>query len=125
MNLQVILIVVLLGGGLIGMGGYIVNSQIEARVVAEGNYTKEKVRADLSQKQLERMEAALANERERQLELQTELQEARDHETKATEVLEDRARLNRLSQAKPGLLERLARKATTKVWSDIEEESRE
>ncbi len=125
MNIQVILIVVLLGGGLIGMGGYIVNSQIEARVVAEGNYTKEKVRADLSQKQLERMEAALATERERQLELQTELQAARDSETKATEVLEDRARINRLTQAKPGLLERLARKATTKVWADIEEESRE
>jgi len=125
MNIQVILIVVLLGGGLIGMGGYIVNSQIEARVVAEGNYTKEKVRADLSQKQLERMEAALATERERQLELQTELQGARDRETKATEVLEDRARINRLTQAKPGLLERLARKATTKVWSQIEEESRE
>ncbi len=124
MNLQVILVVVLLGGGLIGMGGYIVNSQIEARVVAEGNYTKEKVRADLSQKQLQRMEAALATERERQLELQTELQAARDSETKATEVLEDRARINRLTQAKPGLLERLARKATTKVWADIEEESR-
>lgn len=125
MNLQIILIVVLLGGGLIGMGGYIVNSQIEARVVAEGNYTKEKVRADLSQKQLERMEQALATERERQLELQTELQEARDRETRSTEVLEDRARINRLTQAKPGLLERLARKATTKVWSDLEVESRE
>lgn len=124
-NIQVIILVVLLGGGLIGMGGFIVSNQIDQRVVAEKEAQGQRTRADLAVQQVARIEEQLVKERERQLELQTELQAARDVETKSTSVLEDRARLNNLTQAKPKTLERLARKATTKVWSEIEAESRE
>lgn len=112
-------------GLLIGAGYMIVDSQISARVAAENIAVKQKVRADLSQQQIERMEMQLATERERQQELQKQVQAARQRETKSTEVIEDRARLSLLTQAKPGLLERLARKKTAQVWKEIEVESRE
>lgn len=124
-NIQIIILVVVLGGGLIGMGGYIVNNQIDQRIVAEKQAQGEKIRADLAVQQVARIEGQLAEERERQLELQTELQAARDVETKSTSVLEDRARFKSLTDAKPETLERLARAATTRVWSEIEAESRE
>lgn len=122
-NFQVILIVVLLGGGLIGAGGYIVKSQIDARVVAEISATAERTRADLADKQVERLEAALETDRERQVILQRELDQARTNETDSVAVLQDRQRLERLTSAKPGHLEILARKATTRVWKTIEAEA--
>ena len=106
---------------MIAAGSFLVKGQIEQRVTAEVAASAERTRADLAEDQVERMEDALAEERE----LQTELQEARDVEAAATEVLEDRGRLERLTQAKPGLIERQARRATTRVWEEIEAESRE
>ncbi len=125
MNIQALLVVLVLGGGMIGAGAFLVKGQIDQRVAAETAAVAERTRADLAEKQIERMETALENEQRRQEELQTNLQAARDRENETTEVLEDRARLSSLTQAKPGLLERLARRATTQVWEDIESESRE
>jgi len=110
---------------MIGAGAFLVKGQIDMRVAAEVAAGAERTRADLAEKQRDRLERDIDTERERQAELQTELQEARDLEATTTEVLEDRDRLQRLTQAKPGLIERQARRATTKVWSDIEAESRE
>jgi len=106
-------------------GFFLVKGQIEARMVAEVAAVAERTRADLAEHERDRLEESIDEERERQAELQTELQAARDLEATTTEVLEDRERLNRLTQAKPGLLERLARRATTQVWTDIEVESRD
>ncbi len=125
MNIQALLVVLVLGGGMIGAGAFLVKGQIDMRVAAEVAAGAERTRADLAEKQRDRLERDIDTERERQAELQTELQEARDLEATTTEVLEDRDRLQRLTQAKPGLIERQARRATTKVWSDIEAESRE
>lgn len=125
MNIQALIVVVVLGGGMIGAGFFLVNGQINQRVAAETAAVAERTRAQLAEKQVERMERDLETERDRQAALQTELQAARDREIAATDVLEDRARLDRLTQAKPGLLERLARRATTNVWKEIEAESRE
>jgi len=124
-NIQALLVVLVLGGGMIGAGAFLVKGQIDMRVAAEVAAGAERTRADLAEKQRDRLERDIDTERERQAELQTELQEARDLEATTTEVLEDRDRLQRLTQAKPGLIERQARRATTKVWSDIEAESRE
>jgi hypothetical protein len=110
---------------MIAAGYFLVNGQVDARVAAETSAVAERTRADLAEKQIERLEEAIENERERQAVLQTELQAARTSESEATEVLEDRERLARLTGAKPDLLERMARRATTKVWEQIEVESRE
>jgi len=125
LNIQVLLVVLVLGGGMIGAGFFLVNGQIDMRVAAEVSATAERTRADLAEAERDRLENNIEAERERQEVLTGELQAARDREDKTTEVLEDRERLNRLTQAKPGLLERLARRATTQVWEDIEVESRE
>ncbi len=125
MNIQALLVVLVLGGGMIAAGGFLVKGQIDMRVAAEVAASAERTRADLAETQRDRLERDIAAERERQAELQTELQAARDLEATTTEVLEDRERLTRLTQAKPGLIERQARRATTKVWTDIEVESRE
>lgn len=110
---------------MIAAGGFLVKGQIEARMAAEVAASAERTRADLAEQERDRLEEAIDAERERQAELQTELQAARDREKDSTEVLEDRERLDRLTQAKPGLLERLARRATTQVWEEIEVESRD
>lgn len=110
---------------MIAAGGFLVKGQIDQRVAAEVAASAERTRADLAEQQRDRLERDLETERERQAELQTELQAARDLEATTTEVLEDRERLTRLTQAKPGLIERQARRATTKVWADIEVEARE
>lgn len=120
MNLQLFGII----GILVVAGYFIVTGQIDARVAAEVTASSERTRADLGQKQLERVSEQLENNRLRQAELQTELQAARDVEAKATEVLQDRERLNRVSQGRPTWLELKARKATTKVWATISDESR-
>lgn len=125
MNIQALLVVLVLGGGMIGAGVFLVKGQIDQRVNAEVAATAERTRADLAEQSIERMETALVDETRRQEELQTELQAARDRETQQTDVLEDRERLHRLAQAKPGLIERQARTATTRVWQEIESESRE
>ena len=125
MNIQALLVVLVLGGGMMTGGFFLVKGQIDQRVAAEVSATAERTRADLAEEQRDRLERDLDNERERQAELQTELQAARDLEATTTEVLEDRERLTRLTQAKPGLIERQARRATTKVWADIEVEARE
>ena len=125
MNIQALLVVLVLGGGMIGAGVFLVKGQIDQRVAAEVAATAERTRADLAEAQVDRLEDALEDDRERQAELRTELQAARTREDETTEVLEDRARLESLTQAKPGLLERLARRATTQVWEDIEVVARE
>jgi uncharacterized protein YaiL (DUF2058 family) len=124
-NIQALLVVLVLGGGMIAAGAFLVNGQIDMRVAAEVSATAERTRADLAEAERDRLENNIEAERERQEVLNEELQAARDREADTTEVLEDRERLNRLTQAKPGLLERLARRATTQVWEDIENESRE
>ena len=125
MNIQALLVVLVLGGGMIAAGAFLVNGQIDMRVAAEVSATAERTRADLAEAERDRLENNIEAERERQEVLTAELQAARDREVQTTEVLEDRERLDRLTQAKPGLLERLARRATTQVWEDIEVESRE
>jgi hypothetical protein len=124
-NIQALLVVLVLGGGMIGAGVMLVKGQIDMRVSAEVAATAERTRADLAEQQVGRLETAIDAESERQKVLTSELQAARDREIQTTEVLEDRERLARLTQAKPGLLERLARRATTQVWEEIEVESRE
>lgn len=125
MNIQVLLVVLVLGGGMIAAGGFLINGQIDQRVAAEVAATAERTRADLAEAQVARLEDDLEDDLERQEELREELQAARDQNATQTEVLEDRARLNRLTQAKPGLIERQARRATTRVWEEIEVDSRE
>lgn len=110
---------------MIAAGGFLINGQIDQRVAAEVAATAERTRADLAEAQVERLEDDLEDDLERQEELREELQAARDQNATQTEVLEDRARLNRLTQAKPGLIERQARRATTRVWEEIEVDSRE
>lgn len=110
---------------MIAAGAFLVKGQIDQRVEAETELVAQETRAELAERQLERMTNQLAQERTRQEELVRDLQAARDREATTTEVVEDRDRLNRLTQAKPGLIERQARKATTKVWNDIEADSRE
>jgi len=124
-NLQVLIVIVVLGGGMIGAGALLVKGQIDMRVAAEVAATAERTRADLAERQVDRLEMAVENQQERQAILTDALQAARDREEESTDVLEDRARLENLTQAKPGLLERLARTATTKVWREIEADSRE
>jgi hypothetical protein len=124
-NLQVLIVVLVLGGGMIGAGAFLVKGQIDQRVEAETEAVAQETRAELAERQLERVTNQLEQERTRQEELARDLQAARDRENQTTEVLEDRERLNRLTQAKPGLIERQARRATTRVWTEIEEESRE
>ena len=125
MNIQVLLVVLVLGGGMIAAGAFLVNGQIDMRVAAEVSATAERTRADLAEAERDRLENNIEAERERQEVLNRELQAARDREDETTEVLEDRERLDRLTQAKPGLIERQARRATTRVWKDLENESRE
>ena len=125
MNIQALLVVLVLGGGMIAAGAFLVNGQIDMRVAAEVSATAERTRADLAEAERDRLETNIEAERERQEVLTGELQAARDREVQTTEVLEDRERLARLTQAKPGLIERQARRATTTVWRDIELESRE
>lgn len=125
MNIQVLLVVLVLGGGMIAAGALLVNGQIDMRVAAEVSATAERTRADLAEAERDRLERNIEAERERQEVLNEELQAAREREDETTEVLEDRERLARLTQAKPGLIERQARRATTRVWKDIENESRE
>ena len=125
MNIQALLVVLVLGGGMIAAGGWLVKGQIDMRVAAEVSASAERTRADLAEHERDRLEEGIEDERERQAELQKELQAARDLEATTTEVLGDRERLSRLTQAKPSLIERQARRATTKVWETIEVESRE
>lgn len=125
MNIQALLVVLVLGGGMIAAGAFLVNGQIDMRVAAEISATAERTRADLAEAERDRLEDSIKDERERQEILTRELQAARDREDETTEVLEDRERLDRLTQAKPGLIERQARRATTRVWKQIELESRE
>ncbi len=125
MNIQALLVVLVLGGGMIAAGAFLVNGQIDMRVAAEISATAERTRADLAEAERDRLEDSIKDERERQEVLTRELQAARDREDETTEVLEDRERLDRLTQAKPGLIERQARRATTRVWKQIELESRE
>jgi len=110
---------------MIAAGGFLVKGQIDQRVEAETELVAQETRAELAERQLERVTTQLEQERTRQEELARDLQAARDRNNQTTEVLEDRERLTRLTQAKPGLIERQARRATTKVWKDIEVDSRE
>ena len=106
-------------------GFFLVKGQIDMRVAAEVAATAERTRASLAERERDRLTIAIDNEHERQAELTEELQAAREREDQTTEVLEDRERLTRLTQAKPGLNELQARRATTAVWEAIELRSRE
>ena len=106
-------------------GFFLVKGQIDMRVAAEVAATAERTRASLAEHERDRLSTAIDNEHERQAELERELQAARTREEETTEVLEDRERLARLTQAKPGLIEIQARRATTAVWEDIERRSRD
>ncbi len=119
MNFQVLII----AGLMVAAGAFIVKGQIDARIVAEISATSERTRADLSEKQVERLEAALVADRERQALLLQELDKARANESESTAVLQDRKRLDRLTSLKPGRIEIKARKATTAVWKSIEAEA--
>lgn len=107
---------------LAGMG-WLFNHQISARVKAEERATAAEIAQELSERQLERITQDLEDEKRRSAQLDDDLQQARIVEAEAIEVLEDRGRLARLTQAKPGLLEIKARKATTRVWETIEAEA--
>jgi len=95
MNIQALLVVLVLGGGMIAAGAFLVNSQIDQRVEAETELVAQETRAELAERQLERVTTQLAQERTRQEELVRDLQAARDLEEATTEVLEDRDRLAR------------------------------
>lgn len=125
MNPQAFILILVLAGSVIGAGGLIIRGQINARVQAETELVAQSVRAELAERQVDQLREQVDEERERQEELELALQAARDRENVATEVLEDRDRLDRLTQAKPGLLERQAQKATTQVWETLESESRD
>ncbi|MCK5089782.1 MAG: hypothetical protein KAQ88_07370, partial [Hyphomicrobiaceae bacterium] len=84
MNIQALIVVVVLGGGMIAAGAFLVNGQIDSRVAAEVSATAERTRADLAEQPVARLEKAVADERDRQADLQIELQAARDNETEAT-----------------------------------------
>ena len=125
MNIQASVVALLIGGAIVASMTYVVKSQINARIDAEVIATAQKTRADMAEAQLDRLEIQLAEERERQEKLAQELQGARDLEAETTQVLENRARLGRLTQEKPGLIERHARRATARTWEEIEKDSRE
>ena len=73
MNIQALLVVLVLGGGMIGAGVLLVKGQIDQRVAAEVAATAERTRADLAEQQVERLAAAVASENERQIALTSEL----------------------------------------------------
>jgi hypothetical protein len=125
MNIQASVVALLIGAGIVTSMTYVVKSQINARVVAELAANTQEIRANQGELQILRIERQLADERDLQAQLSKELRAARDVEAHATEVLEDRARLDTLTQAKPGLVERLAKRATKRVWIEIEADSRE
>lgn len=125
MTPQAFILILVLAASVIGSGGLLIRSQIENRVAAELEAQAEKTRAELAEVRISRLEDLIKLEKERQEELVQELQAARDREATTTEVLEDRNRLDRLTQARPTLIERQARRATTKVWQEIEAESRD
>lgn len=103
--------------------GWLFNHQINARIVAEDRATKYELAAELAEAKAARLETSLEEETRRAAILADELQLARVQESEAIQVLEDRSRLARLTNAKPGLIEIRARKATTAVWTTIEAEA--
>lgn len=107
---------------LAGMG-WLFNHQIAARVAAEERATASELAADLARREVDRIRADLEDERRRSALLDDELQQARVIEAEAVAVLEDRSRLARLTNARPGLIQIRARKATTAVWEQIEAEA--
>lgn len=125
MNSQAFILILALSASVIGTGGLLIRSQIDSRVEAELAAQAFETRAAIAETRIARLQESLEEERERQQKLQEALREAREREIESTEVLEDRARLDRLTQARPGLIERQARKATTQVWDVIEAESRD
>ncbi len=108
---------------LIGGGGWLFNHQIKARVYAETRATQAELAQELAERERDRMEQALEDEQRRAGILQEELDAARIQFQESTAVLADRERLDRVLQAKPGLLERRAQAATTRVWTEIETEA--
>ena len=56
MNIQVLLVVLVLGGGMIAAGAFLVNGQIDMRVAAEVSATAERTRADLAEAERDRLE---------------------------------------------------------------------
>jgi hypothetical protein len=56
LNIQALLVVLVLGGGMIAAGGFLVKGQIDMRVAAEVAATAERTRADLAEAQVDRLE---------------------------------------------------------------------
>lgn len=112
----------LAGVALAGLG-WLFNHQINARVFAETRATQAELVAELAERERDRMVQAVEDEKKRADILAEELDAAREIETQANAVLQDRARFEALTGAKPGLLEIKAQKATTRVWETIQREA--
>lgn len=125
MNIKILAIIVLIAGGILASTAYVVNRQINLRVAAEITASAQKTRADLAEAEAGRIQAEFKAAQVRQDQLMGALQAARDKERQTLKVLEDRGRFQRLTNENPTLLEIRARKATAKLWADIEAESRD
>ena len=112
----------LAGVALAGLG-WLFNHQINARVFAETRATHAELVAELAERERDRMAQSVEDEKKRADLLADELDIARVIEAEANAVLQDRARLETLTGAKPGLLEIKAQKATTRVWETIAREA--
>lgn len=114
-----------LGAAALAGLGWLFNHQINARVYAETRATQAELVAELAERERDRMVQSVEDEKKRADILAEELDAAREIETQANAVLQDRARFEALTAAKPGLLEIKAQKATTRVWETIEREANE
>jgi uncharacterized iron-regulated membrane protein len=112
----------LAGVALAGLG-WLFNHQINARVFAETRATQAELVAELAERERDRMAQSVEDEKKRADLLADELDIARAIEIEANAVLQDRARFDALTAAKPGLLEIKAQKATTRVWETIAREA--
>ena len=112
-----------LAAAALGGLGWLFNHQIAARVHAETRATQAELVAVIAERERDRMAQSVQDERERANVLAADLDAARVVEQESVAVLQDRERLTTLTDAKPGLLEIKAQKATTRVWQQIEDES--
>jgi len=105
----------------VGLFGYWQYSRANAAEVA---LSEQRIVAEQAKHDIENLENQVDLEKERTAELAGDLQEARDQKARMTRIFNEH-NLGALLQAKPGLIESRAKKATAKVWNDIEAESRE
>lgn len=125
MNIKASLISVVIGMAIISSMAYALKRTHSAKVRAEVYAEQQELKIKVAEARMKSLRESVASAEVRRLALAAVLQDIRDREAVATAVLADRDRLRRLTQAKPGLLERKARRATTAVWRSIEMESGE